>query len=488
MRTVMVVEDEKLIRQGIATMIKRTGVPVDEVIECPNGVKAMEVLREKKVDVVFTDIRMPKMNGIELVQAMKELDSPPIAIAVSGYDDFSYAVEMMRNGVREYILKPVERDKLKEVMEKLEAELSAKIDNDKKSEALDKQLLKYILLDDDAESDSLEMMEKRLRADVGERYRVLVSSEDDDITEELKDSKSVMDVDGMVVYLIGSESARALKEKISGSDGDLLSYAGVSDEYTDAADLKKAYRQAKARREISFCRDIVLLDNVEDLHVAEQLLENGLKLCSKSSVSARVQLVGTDRVDSLEKEWNGFFTATSRGQVEPANFAAAMQQFAEEFSKTYQREIPMSILRPFSYVSLSDFKEKFMEFILEENSRLMNAAGEDQMEARMQMAVRYIRENYASDLNMAVVSNEVSMNYSLFSTAFKNYTGTNFVTYLKELRMDEAKRLLAETDLKVNEVSAKVGYDNEKHFMKSFKAMVGVSPSEYRKNTAAKNV
>nr|MCR5157272.1 response regulator [Butyrivibrio sp.] len=125
MRTVMVVEDEKLIRQGIATMIKRTGVPVDEVIECPNGVKAMEVLREKKVDVVFTDIRMPKMNGIELVQAMKELDSPPIAIAVSGYDDFSYAVEMMRNGVREYILKPVERDKLKEVMEKLEAELSA---------------------------------------------------------------------------------------------------------------------------------------------------------------------------------------------------------------------------------------------------------------------------------------------------------------------------------------------------------------------------
>ncbi|MBE5826521.1 MAG: response regulator [Butyrivibrio sp.] len=487
MRTVMVVEDEKLIRQGIATMIKRTGVPVEEVIECPNGLKAMEVLKEKKVDVVFTDIRMPKMNGIELVQAMKELDSPPIAIAVSGYDDFSYAVEMMRNGVREYILKPVERDKLKEVMEKLEVELSAKRDNDIKSEALDKQLLKYILLDDDAESDSLEMMEKRLRTDVGERYRVLVSSEDDDINEEFEDSKSVMDVDGMVVYLISSERALDLKNKITGSEGDLLSYAGISDVFFDAADLKKAYRQAKARREISFCRDIVLFDKVEDLHVAEQLLENGQKLCSKSSVSARVQLVGTDRVDSLEREWNGFFTATSRGQIPPEDFAGAMHQFAEEFSKTYQREIPMSILRPFSYVSLSDFREKFMEFILEENSRLMNAAGEDQMEARMQMAVRFIRENYASDLNMAVVSNEVSMNYSLFSTAFKNYTGTNFVTYLKELRMEEAKRLLAETDLKVNEISARVGYDNEKHFMKSFKAMVGVSPSEYRKNTAAKN-
>ena len=70
MRTVLVVEDEKLIRQGISTMIKRCGVPVDEVIECANGVKAMEILREREVDVMFTDIRMPKMNGIELVNAM----------------------------------------------------------------------------------------------------------------------------------------------------------------------------------------------------------------------------------------------------------------------------------------------------------------------------------------------------------------------------------------------------------------------------------
>ena len=83
---------------------------------------------------------------------------------------------------------------------------------------------------------------------------------------------------------------------------------------------------------------------------------------------------------------------------------------------------------------------------------------------------------------MAVVSNEISMNYSLFSVAFKNYTGENFVTYVKTLRMDKAKALLEETDLKVNEISKAVGYDNEKHFLKSFKAFVGVSPSEYRKN------
>lgn len=486
MQTVMVVEDEKLIRQGIATMIKRTGVPVEEVLECANGLQAMEVLRERRVDVVFTDIRMPKMNGIELVQAMQELDNPPITIAVSGYDDFSYAVEMMRNGVREYILKPVERDKLKEVMEKLEAELSVKRDNEKKTQALDKQLLKYILLDDDAQSESLEMLDKRLHSDVGDEYRVLVASGDDDVKEELKGLESILDVDGMEVYLISGKAAEELLDKLAGTETDLLSYAGISDVYRGAADLKKAYRQAKGRREISFCRDMVLCDNAEEPHVAEKLLENGARLCSKSSISARVQLIGTDRVDSLEKEWNGFFTATVRGQVQPSDFVQAMEQAAEEFAVTYQREVPAELLKPFSFVSLSEYREKFMEFIMEENDRLMSAAGEDQLEARMQQAVRYIRENYASDLNMAVVSNEVSMNYSLFSTAFKNYTGTNFVAYLKELRMEEAKRLLSETDLKVNEISARVGYDNEKHFMKSFKAMVGVSPSEYRKNTGTK--
>ena len=83
---------------------------------------------------------------------------------------------------------------------------------------------------------------------------------------------------------------------------------------------------------------------------------------------------------------------------------------------------------------------------------------------------------------MAVVSNYISMNYSLFSYSFKQYTGSNFVNYLKEIRMREAKKLLTETDMKIIEISQAVGYDHEKHFMKIFKATCGVSPTEYRHN------
>ena len=98
MKTVLIVEDEKMIRQGIRAMIQRSGVPVEVIMECGNGEMALDILRSQKVDVMFTDIRMPKMTGVELVQRIQELDEKPLVVAVSGYADFSYAVEMLRMG------------------------------------------------------------------------------------------------------------------------------------------------------------------------------------------------------------------------------------------------------------------------------------------------------------------------------------------------------------------------------------------------------
>ena len=110
MNTLLVVEDEKLIRQGIVAMIRRSSVPVKEILECRNGEEALEILRKQRVDVMFTDIRMPKMDGLTLVNKMEELSQKPVVIVLSGYDEFSYAVEMMKHGVRDYILKPIKEE------------------------------------------------------------------------------------------------------------------------------------------------------------------------------------------------------------------------------------------------------------------------------------------------------------------------------------------------------------------------------------------
>lgn len=123
-----------------------------------------------------------------------------------------------------------------------------------------------------------------------------------------------------------------------------------------------------------------------------------------------------------------------------------------------------------------------MEFVLQLHEKINSSYDQNKNVQKIKMAVDYIEENYAKDLNMAVVSNYISMNYSLFSYSFKQYTGSNFVNYLKEIRMREAKKLLTETDMKIIEISQAVGYDNEKHFMKILKQPVEVSPTEYRHN------
>lgn len=123
-----------------------------------------------------------------------------------------------------------------------------------------------------------------------------------------------------------------------------------------------------------------------------------------------------------------------------------------------------------------------MEWLLALHERINSRFDTNRNQQKIKQAIAYLQENYDRDLNMAVVSNHISMNYSLFSSLFKEYTGSNFVSYLKGIRMEAAKRLLEETDLRIVRISAMVGYDNEKHFMKTFKASCGVSPSEYRKN------
>lgn len=99
---------------------------------------------------------------------------------------------------------------------------------------------------------------------------------------------------------------------------------------------------------------------------------------------------------------------------------------------------------------------------------------------KVEKAIEYMKKNYTRDLDLAIVSNEVSLNYSYFSQLFKEYTGDNFVNYLKKLRIEKAKVLLENNDFKIYEVAQRVGYPDSKQFAKTFRSIMGISPIEYR--------
>lgn len=180
MKTLLIVEDEKMIRQGIAIMAKRSSIPIDEILECRNGIEALEILKERPIDVMFTDIRMPKMDGIELVKRTKYLEHCPLIVVVSGYDDFNYAVEMLKNGVKDYLLKPIKREKVEEVLGRLDQEITREQIQEEEEIRNLKNQLRYLILGEQAQEKDWIFAEKQLREMrrpmTEEQYMIAVSN------------------------------------------------------------------------------------------------------------------------------------------------------------------------------------------------------------------------------------------------------------------------------------------------------------------------
>lgn len=495
MDTVLIVEDEKMIRQGIRAIVQRSGVPVQNIMECNNGQLALEILQNQPVDVMFTDIRMPKMTGIELVEAMQQLEHKPLTVAISGYDDFTYAVQMMRMGVREYILKPIERERIIAILEKFEEELQQADQSAQRAVEIGCQQLKYLILNDNITPREVQTVvhqfEKQL---LNQEYMVCCCERTADEAERNSGCLFLGEIEENSVYIVGRESKEFLLKN------DLRDFhTGVSGVHCGVADVKTAYREAKAARIEAFLRmrhevqySVGQYPVAQNPPPQDNTVQRGEETIQGRPVEDRMrqiaQMIGTDRIAGALKMTEQFFSEVKWGRHSAEIFEKSIHMLIDEIGQIYHnvlREKEEELVRfrnIYQFSQIDELMEELTGWMIGFHEKIDTEFDDYRNKSRMEQAVAYIQENYATDLNMAVVSNHVSMNYSLFSYAFKEYTGKNFVNYLKELRVNEAKRLLAETDLRVIEISQRVGYENEKHFMKIFKSVSGVSPTEYRKN------
>jgi AraC-like DNA-binding protein/CheY-like chemotaxis protein len=480
MNTLLLVEDEEDVRNTMAAMIRGSDVPVEQIVEFDNGQDALSYLKSYPVDVVFTDIHMPKMDGCELTGAIADLELDerwlrPKVVVVSGSADFQCVVELLKYGARDYIIKPAAQSRINEVLLRMEIETAREKTRQKELDIIYRQHLRNLLKHPDQEDPEAcdilcYLFGHKLGGGAG--YR-LVLANPSGVDYPLRAEYKLTGVNGDL-YFVGENEIPAWKK--AKNEKFCL---GISREHTSLGEIRSAYEEALTARKLAF---IYGKDSVEYEPYEEQPSKD-----LDGEIDKFLQQIPTDKMEAARKRFQNLFFEARHHRLPPLQLVEVAQELTkrlgEHYANIYSRRTGgMDCPRPLDLLNADAFLEDFDLWLYGCQEALTMHSISIQKTDKICQALEYIQENYQKDLNLAIVSNHVSMNYSMFSNAFKQYTGVNFVNYLKAIRISEAKRLLEETNEKIAEVGAHVGYENDKHFMKTFKAICGVSPSEYRRN------
>ena len=440
--TVLLVDDEEEVFQVIMKKLDWESMGFSIAGYARNGVEALEMAEELQPDVVMTDIKMPYMDGLTLCKKLKELYQKVKVIIFSGFDEFEYAKEAIKIEAEEYILKPIEREKITEILKKLNAEIESRKEKEENNQKIGYQQMRHLMLSDEISGEEQRTIESQY-ADHFYTGNYYVCCQNQVKRGELSDDNYIFmkNMNDNDIFIVPAENlSLLLKNELQ--DG----YIGISAAHCGLESIRQAYAESVMMRKKAFVRNKVEAQyGVFQEKIPEGLITEAAKLTEEAARIQRVQLIGTDHTDDLEKSFHQFFYEVKNGRIDEAVFESCMKDFFTEVEKTYQNaletegELLLECKEIWSENCIDSYEDKVMEFVLQLHEKINSSYDQNKNVQKIKMAVDYIEENYAKDLNMAVVSNYISMNYSLFSYSFKQYTGSNFVNYLKEIRMREAK-------------------------------------------------
>ncbi|WP_172195208.1 response regulator [Saccharibacillus qingshengii] len=513
MRQLLIVDDEKNIRLGLKVMIEREWGGACEIRLAANGREALEMHRLQPAEIVITDIRMPVMNGMEMLAQLRleqRAAEGPIVLVLSGYDEFEYAKTAIRFQVRDYLLKPIRREDLFEALARAQEELDSRTSDAQRVDAVQdyKKRLRLAGLGQllEAEGAELERVRGELAAEGAElctpfslavvSYRheqggsmdreelaALIERLDGPLASGCQ--AALWDREGRLV-LIDSSAERVVRLAQLAEKrelGGLLIGLGLAGSGLD--DLPRCYRSACRALQYTFLHPGVHL-------VDARVVEGGREMFPPPEEEVRMlgNLLGTDRQKEMNERLYRIFRIDQLARIDIAYIQQTVRLINEKvLDEVFRRygEASMEVLKLYRRVGdwnnfryFHDYFRSLENLLSSLNDYIKQVRLAYTENENLKEAVAFIEANYARPLNMATVSNHVSLNYSYFSEAFKAYTGESFVVYLKKVRIEQAKKLLEGRELKLSEVGEAVGLENAKQFARVFKELEGISPHEYR--------
>ena len=488
MKSILIVEPSEEILIQMLHLVRESKVKVEAIMTCHTWMEAERILMMQEIDLVLFDLPAEIAEQGELQKKENDLQSQcSVLIGFTTDASLPGAVQAIRYGLLDYIALPVPQSGMDELLLKCERELARRA----KDQAFLRRIMlermrDYLLGTGTIASEEKDYFFDYYQRTIGREGYYMCSVCDGAAADGHDYAYLLRDMLDSDVILVPNQSLQRLLEDLSGSN------AGVSMLYTELSKCSAAYHEAAEARWRSYCQNKGTVFSEERVPPAvTRLRHEALKYVSEEQCSTRAHMIGTDRTEELTRAYDYQFEIARRGRLTRAEFESAITLSLNIIAKQYgsflsaedellSMEHLDSLQRFMRYNSIDEYRTDFMQLIRKLHETVREAESDN--ERKIRTAVRFIQDNYRSDLNMAVVSNYVSMNYSLFSALFKKCTGSNFVSYIRDLRMEEAKHLLVTTDDSITGISGKVGYDNAKHFMKSFKQVTGMTPSEFRRN------
>lgn len=527
---ILIADDEISIRQLIKKLIDPSA-PLQIVGEAADGNSAYEMIQEKKPDIVITDIRMPGLNGVELMRKARENGIKVDFILVSGYRDFEYARSAVQLGALDYLLKPINREELNRVLEK-----AWKLRE--RSETMRKQLENV--------EEKLAKNQKILRQEFMMRY--ISYAEQGNVPKEIAHYRNgfLPEAGCYTVFLIKTDGNPKEMECME-----------LQEFQRNLEMFSASYVQEMRRvcREIEvFCtgNSLYVLTNTENENVLKTLvnsLRNGLKAnasaiwpfvltiamgttetdlgeignsftsayymiwerikdrqgevltCDLQILKKEIRPLSEETLQEIERSIGAFQMLELKQVIENEiengksweNFAYGwarklynlMEACVRECEK-YETEADSRKLfeETREKMDLYRTKEELEQFCVEFCCHLLEECIRQRKNGVGRVAKQiqdYLKEHYAEETNLEKIAEKIGLTSAYISTIFKKETGMTITNYLIQIRLEKAKEMIRDTNMTISEIAYAVGYVDTRYFSKLFIKNVGIKPVEYRR-------
>lgn len=520
MYKVIIAEDEMFVRLGIKMSVNWEKLGMEVIADVENGQQAFRAWEESGADVIITDIKMPVMDGIELIRKVRKKDSRTRFVILSCLEEFDIVREAISLGVSDYVTKlTMSQEDMERVLEKVGRELSVLDQKQEKKEQaalstkeFSERMLHYLYYRLDAGKECRRQFETRLA--VGEDIFTMAVMEIDDyeksrklfedaygsildfaveniLKEVLAQQKHLVitEKNGRFILIMGWKGQTGMEKVLEAQDDLLLKIREVMIYYVKSSvtfgmDLEEGsyellyelHHRCSCALEKKFFYGL----NKDYIYTAK---EDGK---CRNFILRKMQR--TARELALTREETSRFLEAAEAFGQHENPDTIRSWFEHTVNGKLCELLPPGKRRyQVTEMFLKQIREsQTLDQVLEIYRSCVDYLKKPDEETGLSKPVRdilsYVRIHYAEEITLDQMAKMVELSRTYVCGLFKKEIGVNLTSYIVNCRIEKAKELLRTTNLKSYEVAEKVGFEDESYFSRAFKKMTGESPNAYKKN------